>query len=323
MGNIYGNSVFLQIVTLVAPLDFSARLADVSGRREGGGMLETAGESEDAGGQAIPAAPRRMQRVEAAAGVSFKLADGRTRLDRLYQQGSAKIRLPRVAAGRMPEAVTINTAGGLTGGDRLSLSVEVKDGAAAHVTSQACEKLYRSAGGRAEIDVELKVGEGACLFWLPQEAICFNGAACRRRIRAELGEGARLLALESTLLGRMAMGESVTSADLAESWRVRRAGKLVHADELALSGDLSALAARPATLAGGRAFSSLVMVAEDAERFSEPLRGALGPMGGASAFHGKLLARLVAEDGLSLRRRLVPALRILLAGADLPKIWTL
>ncbi|MBZ8134026.1 urease accessory protein UreD [Afifella sp. IM 167] len=286
-------------------------------------MLETAGESEDAGGRAIPAAPRRMQRVEAAAGVSFKLADGRTRLDRLYQQGSAKIRLPRVPAGRMPEAVTINTAGGLTGGDRLSLSVEVKDGAAAILTSQACEKLYRSAGGLAEIDVDLRLGKGASLFWLPQEAIAFNGAGCRRSIRAELAEGARLLAVESTLLGRAAMGETVTSAALFESWRIRRAGRLVHADELALCGDVSALSAAPATLAGGRAFSSLVMVAEDAERFLSPLREALGPGGGASAFAGKLLARLVAADGLALRRRLVPALRILLAGEALPKIWTL
>ncbi|MDQ0324414.1 urease accessory protein [Rhodopseudomonas julia] len=269
------------------------------------------------------AAPARFQRVEAEARIAFKREGGVTRLDRLFHQGSVKWRLPRVPAGVPPEAIVINTAGGFTGGDRFSVMIQMGEGTAAFVMTPACERLYRAAGGVAEIDVHLDLAAGATLYWLPQETIAFEGAACHRRITAELGEGARLVALESTLLGRRAMGERVTRADLRESWRVRRAGRLVHADELALRGDVSELCSVRATLAGGSAFASLLLVAGDCEPLADPLRAALGPAGGASAFNGKILARLVAEDGLALRRRLVPALRILLADCPLPKIWTL
>ncbi|WP_128292711.1 urease accessory protein UreD [Afifella aestuarii] len=268
-------------------------------------------------------APARLQRVEAEARIAFKRDGGVTRLDRLFHQGSVKWRLPHVPAGMPPEAVVINTAGGLTGGDRFSVTVEMGEATTAVVMTPACERLYRAAGGVAEIDVHLDLAAGATLYWLPQETIAFEGAACHRRITAEFGDGARLLALESTLLGRRAMGERVTRADLRESWRVRRSGRLIHADELALRGDLAELDSARATLAGGSAFASLVLVAEDCEPLVDHLRAALGPGGGASAFNGKILARLVAEDGLALRRHLVPALRILLADCPLPKIWTL
>ncbi|WP_414834161.1 urease accessory protein UreD [Afifella sp. YEN Y35] len=281
-------------------------------------MLRTSVDTSDRA-----SAPARLQRVEAEARIAFKREGGVTRLGRLFHQGSVKWRLPHVPAGMPPEAVVINTAGGLTGGDRFSVTVEMGEGTTAVVMTPACERLYRAAGGVAEIDVHLDLAAGATLCWLPQETIAFQGAACHRRITAELGEGARLLALESTLLGRRAMGECVTRADLRESWRVRRAGRLVHADELALRGDVAALGGARATLAGGSAFASLLLVAEDCEPLVDRLRAALGPGGGASAFNGKILARLVAEDGLALRRHLVPALRILLADCPLPKIWTL
>ena len=75
---------------------------------------------------------------------------GRTRIGRLYQEGAAKIRMPRTSADPL-EAVLINTAGGLTGGDRLDWAVDVGDGASATVTTQACEKVYRAASDGAEV----------------------------------------------------------------------------------------------------------------------------------------------------------------------------
>lgn len=56
----------------------------------------------------LPRDGRRMQRVEARGRVSVKLGQGGTRLDRLFQEGAAKIRLPRREAAGL-EAVLINT----------------------------------------------------------------------------------------------------------------------------------------------------------------------------------------------------------------------
>ncbi|WP_293368071.1 hypothetical protein, partial [Phenylobacterium sp.] len=80
-------------------------------------------------------------------------------------------------------------------------------------------------------------------------------------------------------------------------------------------------AALAPTLAGGKAFASLLLVADDAQRLLEPLRAAIGPGGGASAFDGKLFARIVAPDGLGLRRALLPAIAALRDGEPVPRVW--
>ncbi|TJV47927.1 MAG: urease accessory protein UreD, partial [Mesorhizobium sp.] len=93
------------------------------------------------------------QRVAGTARLGCDRNGGRTRLRRLYQDGSAKIRMPAVSADPL-EAVLINTAGGLTGGDRLGWEVDVGAGASASITTQACEKVYRAAADRAEVRVK-------------------------------------------------------------------------------------------------------------------------------------------------------------------------
>jgi urease accessory protein len=45
-------------------------------------------------------------------------------------------------------------------------------------------------------------------------------------------------------------------------------------------------------------------------------------VGGASAFDGKLICRMVAQDGLRLRRALIPVLTVLRGGLGLPRVWT-
>jgi urease accessory protein len=263
----------------------------------------------------------RLQRAEGNAAVSFVLREGRSRLARLHQQGSAKIRLPKVASGEPPNAVIINTAGGLTGGDRFQASVAAAEGCRALVTTQACERIYRSAGGAASVEAQLKVGAGARIDWLPQETILFDGSALSRRLDADLAPGARLLACESLLFGRPASGETMHAFSVHERWRIRRDGKLLFADDLRFADADAAFLAEPATLGGAGAMATILLVNEDADRFLEPVRAALGAAGGASAWNGRLIARLTARDGMALRAVLIPALAVLLDGATLPQAW--
>ena len=267
-----------------------------------------------------------MQRVAAVGRLAVRRSAGRSRLARLYQEGAAKIRMPAVDADPF-EAVLINTAGGLTGGDRLAWQVEVDDGAAATVTTQACEKVYRSAGGRAEVSCSLGVGRDACLAWLPQETIVYREAALARRFEVDLAPGARLLMAEATVFGRLAMGESVDRGMFRDRWRVRRDGRLVHAEEFAVGPDIAATLARSAATGGATAMATVLLVDDDPGRHLDAVRAILGDAGGASVWSvggsGKLLARLVAEDGYCLRRRLVPLLDLLNGKAGLPKTWSL
>ena len=93
-------------------------------------------------------APVRMQRARGRVEVAVSRREGRVRLDRLFQQGCGKAILPRTY-GAVPEAVLINTSGGVTGGDRIEWRLEAGAGAALVATSQAAERVYRSAGGAA------------------------------------------------------------------------------------------------------------------------------------------------------------------------------
>lgn len=270
----------------------------------------------------LPADTGALQRAAGTARVSFVANPRGTMLGTLFQDGAAKIRLPRTY-GPEAEAVLINSAGGLTGGDRLAFAVDVGAGASAVATTQAAEKVYRSAGGSAEVAVDLRVGKDGRLDWLPQETILFDQADLRRRIEADLAPGSVLLAVEAVIFGRRAMGEVVEAGALHDRWRIRQDGRLIHADDIRMTGNIDLLARRGAVLAGAGAMASILYVGPDAGRHLDAVRAALGEGGGASAFAGKLTARVVAPEGLALRRMLVPALAALRGFRLLPKVWQL
>lgn len=266
------------------------------------------------------------QRAAGLAQLGCANDDGRTRLRRLYQEGSAKIRLPAVSAGPL-EAVLINTAGGLTGGDRLAWEVDVGADAGAVITTQACEKVYRTASDRAEVRVRLTVGQGGRIAWLPQETIVFDRAAFARTLEIDLAAGAEALVLEATVFGRLAMGERAAQGIFHDRWRVRRDGGLVHAEDFRIGPDIAAALGRRAAAGGAIAVATLLLVSPDAEALLDPVREIVGGQGGASFWSvktsGKLLARLYAGDGYQLRQRLVPLVGLLNGKAGLPKLWSL
>ena len=168
------------------------------------------------------------QRTKGVARLATKSVAGKTRLDIFYQESAAKIRMPESYDGRM-EAVLINTSGGLTGGDRISWQVDAGANTDVTVTTQACERIYKSAGGHAEVNTTLSAGADAVLHWLPQETILFDQGALKRTLDVTLHETAEFIGLEAVLLGRKAMGEIVRSGLFRDRWRIRRSGALIHA----------------------------------------------------------------------------------------------
>ncbi len=269
--------------------------------------------------------PVRLQRVSARGALAVKKAAGRSRIDRLFQEGAAKIRMPETTADPL-EAVLINTAGGLTGGDRLAWEIDVAADASAVVTTQACEKVYRAAADRAEVSCTIRVGERGRISWLPQETIAYDGCAFSRTLDVDVAPGAEALIVEAVLFGRLARGETVKTGSFRDRWRVRSEGRLVHGEDLAIGPDVDATLARQ-SVAGGAAAMATVLALGDVERWVEPAREIVGDGGGVSTWKvgptGKLLARLLAKDGYALRRRLVPLVELLNGKAGLPKVWSL
>lgn len=268
-----------------------------------------------------PAPP--LQRAHGVARLSLTLRDGETVASEAYQEAGFRLRRPRVEPGLAPEIVLINTAGGVTGGDRFALSVKAGTGTAAVLTTQAAEKVYRSSGGFGQIDTTIAIEAGAQLDWLPQETILFDGGALERSLTVEMAPDARFIAVESLVFGRHARGETVTAGYVFDRWRVRRAGRLVYAEGLRFDGAVArALQARAAG-GGATAAASLLMVSPQAEATLDAVRDRLAKdetvQAGASAFDGLLTVRLLASDAYALRRTLVGVLETL--RGPLPRVW--
>lgn len=249
-----------------------------------------------------------LQRVDGAAAVRL----GPRGLERLAQRGSAKAMLPAVHGGRA-EAVFLNTAGGVTGGDRLAYDLVLTAGAATG-TTQTAERAYASPGGAARVDVTLTAGPGARLAWVPQETILFEDSNLHRATTAHLAEGATLIGCEMLVLGRRAMGERPERLRLTDRREVRMGGAPLWIEPFALTPDR--LRPSPALLGGAAALATLYVVGRGAEdvRFAPPE----GVEHGASAWDGRALLRMRAADPAPLRKALARALAALL---PLPRVW--
>lgn len=264
----------------------------------------------------LPAYVRAQGRIRAR----FAAAGGVTRVAELHEAGGYRLRFPR---GETCEAVIVNTGGGVAGGDDVAIALSADPGASLVCTTTAAEKIYRSDGARARIDVTLDLGAGASLAWLPQETILFDGAALTRRLDVTLAADARLTMLEGLAFGRRAMGERCAGGDFHDRWRVRRDGRLVFAEEMRFDGAIDSLLDRLALGGGARAAATLLHVAPDAEDRLDGLRAALDQPdceAAASAWDGLLAARFVSPLPQALRRAVMAAARAL--GVAMPRLWS-
>jgi urease accessory protein len=265
--------------------------------------------------------PRCRQRADAEARASFARVGERTAPQRIFETGGLRWRFPRSSSPC--EAAIVNTGGGVAGGDSYRLGLELSEGAEVEATTPSAEKVYRSDGAPALIATRLVLAPRARLFWLPQETLMFEGAVLERRLEAHIADEAVLIVAESIVFGRLAMGESRIDASLKDSWRFRRNGKLVFADETRLAHAGAALD-RPAVGAGARALSTIVAAAPNVEARLPDLwaahqAAADGVEAGASAFDGLIVVRLLSASPNRLRAALIAS--IVALGGRKPRLW--
>lgn len=264
----------------------------------------------------------RMQRSHGIARVGLAVSGQRIRLTELHQSGSAKAMLPRVD-GRVPEVVFLNTSGGLTGGDTLSLGLTVGAGTRVTATTQTAERAYRSGETAARVSVGATVGPDGHLAWLPQETILFEDCNLWRITEIDLEATATCLLSETVVLGRRAMGEAPRRARLTDRRLIRRQGRPVWAENQRIDPEFLARSGNPALLGSATAFAVVALVAPGAADAAEPLRRVLDEPGcsaAASGWDGKCILRILACDGWPLRRQIIRALAILHPD-PLPRVW--
>jgi urease accessory protein len=267
---------------------------------------------------AVFAANRARGKIELA----VKAAAGLTRRARVREEGALRVRCPGQPSQQL-EAILLNTAGGVAGGDRFRVEVSVQPGARLVVTTAAAEKIYRSLDAAATIDVNMKVGAASLLAWLPQETILFDRARLARTIEIELADNAQLVLAEAVVFGRARMGESVHSGQFYDRWHIRRNSRTVHAEAMRIDGNIAAKLAQPAVAAGAVALATVLVVPADETQAAavRALARAFRGEAAASAWKGMLVARLCATDAAALRSDLTAILGAV-GGAPLPRLWS-
>jgi urease accessory protein len=271
-----------------------------------------------------------LQRSEGSGRLVVSGSEKGTRIMDVFQRSPIRILFPTTGGGALEEAVFVNTAGGVAGGDRLESSVTALADASIAVTSQAAEKIYRALNEPASIATKLKACEGAKLAWLPQETIVFNRARVCRRTEIEVSSGSELLALEWLVLGRAAHGEKIFSGNITDSWRVMKDGRLVWADSFRATDDVFPHLSRKALLSDCTAVATLVYFGPDLDerlQIMRDLASSLECQCAATLVGGLMVVRFAARASSDLRLALRSLLRQF--GQELgpgpfrvPKMWS-
>ena len=170
--------------------------------------------------------------------LSLARSGGATRVVRQRQRAPLHVYRPIHLDPNVPEMAFLfiqQFGDGFVGGDRCQVKIDCGPDTAVHVTTQAATNLYRAERNYATQLVELNVGPGAVLEYLPDAVVPFRGSCFFQRTRLIADPSSTVIFGEMLLPGRVARGE-VHAYDLywAETEARRPDGSLLFADVLRL-----------------------------------------------------------------------------------------
>lgn len=121
-------------------------------------------------------------------------------LKTLYPEGDA-----------IAHQVIVHPPGGIVGGDRLEIALELQSQAHLLITTPGATRFYRSAGQAAAQRVHARLASGARLEWLPLEAIAHSGCLAENHAQFELAAAAEMIGWDVVALGLPAAGEAFSA----------------------------------------------------------------------------------------------------------------
>ena len=267
---------------------------------------------------------------EASLGLRFDTRDSHTIMRRTHQHGPLTIQKPFYPEGSSETCHTylLHPPGGIVGGDKLQINIEVTQDAAALVTTPAATKIYRTSGQCSAVTQRLHVDTGGQLEWLPQDNILYGGSRARILTEVDLASDARFMGWEQTCLGRPASGDAYLKGEFSASWRIRRSGQPVVNERIAW-GSEDALRAGRYGLGGYTTMGTLFASPADAD--TQALLSTFVTRGpecvcATTLLHDVLVVRVLAHNARIARQTLQSAwgtLRLPILGKNptMPRIW--
>ena len=247
-----------------------------------------------------------------------------------HHKGPLYVQRPFYPQDGLCHSYLLHPPGGLVGGDDLRIKALLEDQAEVLLTTPAASKFYRSINQPTQQHVYLRVGDGACCEWLPQENIVFDQSISASSTDIELSGKARLLAWETTCLGRPAAQAPYRHGCHQQCFTMKLNGKMLYRDRLNIEGDRDIYHA-PWGLRGYAVSSLLAATPADDAALAAVRASITGYNNGglqACTLIGKLLlCRCLSNNLQSLRRLMVTwwqVLRPLVIGKEAcaPRIWS-
>lgn len=154
-----------------------------------------------------------------------------------YHQAPLNLQRPFYPEGPgVCHSVVLHTAGGVVGGDRLSMQIGLQPQSQVLLTTAAASKIYRSGGAEAQHSFNGQIAAGAVLEWLPLETIVFDQACYRQDLRINLEPGGTYVGWEITRFGRSARGEKFLGGQWRSSTEIWQQDRPLWIDRQMLSG---------------------------------------------------------------------------------------
>jgi urease accessory protein len=192
--------------------------------------------------------------------LGFEEVGGETRLSRRKHEGPLRVQRALFPEGpSVPHVLVLHPPGGVVGGDRLEISVDMGFRARALITTPAAQKLYRSAGPEAQQLNSLKLRRDAELEWLPGENIAFDGAVVRSATRVALEQGSAFIGWEISCYGCPSSGVSFERGRLEQRFQIFRGDEPLLIERTLVSGDAS-VRSGPWALRGNPVLAALYAV---------------------------------------------------------------
>lgn len=233
---------------------------------------------------------------------------GQSGLVRLHEAGGYRVKFPKNE--HLQEAVLVNTAGGLVGGD--TLDIHVKADAPLMVSTTGAEKIY--GGDLSRLTTKLEITD--TLYWLPLETILYNNSQFKRVTDIHLNNNAKLIFAEMMVFGRLASGEVINNASFKDIRHIYRENKLIYVENTFFEGDLHNKLNMKAIGNGARAIATLIST----EGSLEALRELETPECAFTTRNGLIIARFISNDVAYLRLIYTQILGKLML-TPLPRNW--
>ncbi|CAA0103115.1 Urease accessory protein UreD [Zhongshania aliphaticivorans] len=244
----------------------------------------------------VEATPRKSWSASIALG--FRAGVNRTDLARSLHKGPLRVQRPFYPEGDCCHVYLLHPPGGMVAGDVLEVDLALDGGAQALLTTPSAGKVYRSdlvKTVQAQA-VTAQLADGACLEWLPQETIIFEGAEAELCNQFFLQGDAKLCAWDIVVLGRRASGENFKHGRCTQKIEISRNDKLVFKERTEWLGGSRMLDA-PWGMNGMSVSGTLVMTLQCDQQLLDDLREGLADLASDKAWQP-------AEWGISQKREI-------------------